>query len=82
MIITLQAIKKDFGIKEIIRSGDLSIDYGDKVGLIGVNGSGKSTLLKMIAGLEPMDGGVRQVRSGTKLVYLPQQPQIEPIDRY
>ncbi len=78
MIITLQAIKKDFGIKEIIRSGDLSIDYGDKVGLIGVNGSGKSTLLKMIAGLEPMDGGVRQVRSGTKLVYLPQQPQIDP----
>jgi ATP-binding cassette subfamily F protein uup len=78
MIITLQGIKKDFGIKEIIRNGDLSIDYGDKVGLIGVNGSGKSTLLKMIAGLEPMDGGNRQVRSGTKLVYLPQQPQIDP----
>lgn len=78
MIITLQAVKKDFGIKEIIRSGNLSIDYGDKVGLIGINGSGKSTLLKMIAGLEPMDGGNRQVRAGTKLVYLPQQPQIDP----
>jgi ATP-binding cassette subfamily F protein uup len=33
------------------------LEEGDKVGLIGTNGSGKSTLLKMIAGMEPIDGG-------------------------
>lgn len=75
-ILTLQGIKKDFGIKEILREASLSIEEGDKVGLIGVNGSGKSTLLKMIAGIESIDGGKRTARSGARIVYLPQQPDV------
>lgn len=77
-IINLQGIKKDFGIKEILREANLIIDDTDKVGLIGVNGGGKSTLLKMIAGIEPIDGGKRLVRSGARIIYLPQQPEIDP----
>ena len=76
-ILTLQNIKKDFGIKEILRDASLSIEPNDKVGLIGVNGSGKSTLLKMIAGIEPTDGGHRIVKSGARIIYLPQQPEID-----
>lgn len=77
-LLTLQSVRKDFGIKEILRSGSLSIENGDKVGLIGTNGSGKSTLLKMIAGLEPIDGGDRWSNPSARLVYLPQQPDIDP----
>nr|MDJ0702178.1 ABC-F family ATP-binding cassette domain-containing protein [Leptolyngbyaceae cyanobacterium MO_188.B28] len=76
-LLTLQSIKKDFGVKEILRDASFSIDPNDKVGLIGVNGSGKSTLLKMMAGIEPIDGGQRLVRSGAKIVYLPQQPDLD-----
>ena len=76
-ILTLQSIKKDFGVKEILRDANFSIDPNDKIGLIGVNGSGKSTLLKMIAGIEPIDGGQRLVKSGAKIVYLPQQPDLD-----
>ena len=76
-ILTLQNIKKDFGIKEILRDASFSIEPNDKVGLIGVNGSGKSTLLKMIAGSEPLDGGQRLVKSGARIIYLPQQPEID-----
>ncbi|MBV8884991.1 MAG: ABC-F family ATP-binding cassette domain-containing protein [Chroococcidiopsidaceae cyanobacterium CP_BM_RX_35] len=76
-IFTLQSVKKDFGIKEILKSANFSLDITDKVGLIGTNGSGKSTLLKMIAGLEPIDGGQFLVNSGSRIIYLPQQPDLD-----
>lgn len=76
-IVTFQSIHKDFGIKEVLREASFSVEPDDKVGLIGVNGSGKSTLLKMIAGLEPIDSGQRLVKSGARIVYLPQQPDVE-----
>ncbi|OCQ96572.1 multidrug ABC transporter ATP-binding protein [Nostoc sp. MBR 210] len=76
-IITLQSVKKDFGIKEILKDANFSIDANDKVGLIGTNGSGKSTLLKMIAGLETFDSGQIITSSGAKIIYLPQQPDLD-----
>jgi ATP-binding cassette subfamily F protein uup len=76
-IFTLQSVKKDFGIKEILKDASFSLDATDKVGLIGTNGSGKSTLLKMIAGLEPIDSGSLMVNSGVRIVYLPQQPELD-----
>ena len=68
-LFTLRSLNKDFGIKEILKDASFSLDEGDKVGLIGANGSGKSTLLKMIAGLEPIDGGEIWVNSGAKIAY-------------
>jgi ABC transport system ATP-binding/permease protein len=76
-IFTLQSIQKDFGIKEILKDASFSLDAGEKVGLIGINGSGKSTLLKMIAGLEPIDGGQIQTNPSVKIIYLPQQPVVD-----
>jgi len=76
-IITLQSVKKDFGIKEILKDASFSLDATDKVGLIGTNGSGKSTLLKMIAGLETLDSGQIVINSGAKIIYLPQQPDVD-----
>ena len=76
-IFTLQSVKKDFGIKEILKDANFSLDATDKVGLIGTNGSGKSTLLKMIAGLESIDSGQILVNSGSQIVYLPQQPELD-----
>ena len=76
-LITFQSVSKDFGIKEVLRDGSFSIEPDDKVGVIGVNGSGKSTLLKMMGGIEPIDSGQRLTKSGARLVYLPQQPDID-----
>ncbi|EAW34791.1 ABC-F family ATP-binding cassette domain-containing protein [Lyngbya sp. PCC 8106] len=76
-IFTLQSVKKDFGIKEILRDANLSLDATDKIGLIGINGSGKSTLLKIIAGLEPIDSGQLLVNSKVKIVYLSQDPDLD-----
>ncbi len=76
-LLALRDIGKDFGIKEILRNASFSIEEGDRVGLIGTNGSGKSTLLKMIAGLEPIDSGEIWKNASSKIVYLPQQPDLD-----
>ena len=76
-LLALRDISKDFGIKEILRDASFSIEDGDRVGLIGTNGSGKSTLLKMIAGLEPIDSGEIWKNASSKIVYLPQQPDLD-----
>ena len=76
-IATLRSVKKDFGIKEILTEASFSLDPADKVGLIGTNGSGKSTLLRILGGLEPIDGGQLLINSGAKIVYLPQQPDLD-----
>ena len=76
-LITFQSVSKDFGIKEVLRDGSFSIEPDDKVGVIGVNGSGKSTLLKMMGGMEPIDSGQRLTKSGARLVYLPQAPDVD-----
>jgi ABC transport system ATP-binding/permease protein len=76
-ILTLRGIRKDFGIKEVLKSADFSLEASDRVGLIGTNGSGKSTLLKMLAGLEPFDSGNMEFNNGIRIVYLPQQPEVD-----
>lgn len=76
-IVTFQSVAKDFGIKEIVRNANFSIDDGEKVGLIGVNGSGKSTLLKMVAGLESIDSGQRLTERNRRTIYLPQMPDLD-----
>ena len=50
-LLTLRSIRKDFGIKEVLKEGNFVLENRDRVGLIGTNGSGKSTLLKMIAAM-------------------------------
>jgi len=76
-IVTLQSVQKQFGLKTLLNQASFSLDILDKVGLIGTNGSGKSTLLKMIAGLEPPDGGQILINSGIRTVYLPQDPDLD-----
>jgi len=76
-IFTLQSVKKEFGTKEILRDANFSLDATDKVGLIGTNGSGPSTLLKMIAGQESIDEGQLWVNPRAKVIYLPQQPNLD-----
>ncbi len=77
-VLTLRSVKKDFGIKEIVRNGSFTLEAGEKVGLIGTNGSGKSTLLKMIGGLESIDDGELTKASGSRIIYLPQDPDLDP----
>lgn len=50
IICNLQNINLNFGEKVIFNDAKLTINQGDRIGLIGLNGHGKSTLFNILAG--------------------------------
>jgi ABC transport system ATP-binding/permease protein len=76
-VLTARSLRKDFGIKEVLREANFTLEAHQKVGLIGVNGCGKSTFLKMLAGIEPIDGGDLWVNSNSSFVYVSQEPELD-----
>ena len=55
--ISIRALRKSFGAKEVLRGIDLDIAAGKSLVLIGGSGTGKSVLLKCVLGLIPADAG-------------------------
>jgi ATP-binding cassette ChvD family protein len=64
--------------REILRNISLSFFPGAKIGVLGLNGSGKSTLLRIMAGVDTEINGEARALAGTKIGYLPQEPQLDP----
>ncbi|MDX2128222.1 MAG: ABC-F family ATP-binding cassette domain-containing protein [Chloroherpetonaceae bacterium] len=77
-VLTVENLKKTFGLRELFKSVSFGMDERDKVGVIGANGCGKSTLLKIIAGEEQADAGRVTTPNGKTVIYLPQDPPFNP----
>ncbi|NDF05523.1 MAG: ATP-binding cassette domain-containing protein [Betaproteobacteria bacterium] len=73
-LITLQSAQLAFGDVALLDHTALSIETGERIGLIGRNGTGKSSLLKILAGMEHLDDGVVQYQQNLKLAYVAQEP--------
>lgn len=78
-IFSMQDVSKTVPPKrQILKNIYLSFFPGAKIGVLGVNGSGKSTLLKIMAGVDKEYDGKAIPLAGTKIGYLPQEPQLDP----
>ena len=72
-MISITNLSKNYGPKILFEKINISINQGEKIGLIGPNGSGKSTLFSLLLGeTEPSSGEVR-VNKNVHIGYLPQE---------
>ena len=78
VVLSCNEIGKSHGARKLFEGLSLTVDDGQRLGLIGPNGSGKTTLLRILAGLETADSGVRSVRKLATVGYVPQDSVFEP----
>lgn len=77
IVLSCKNVSKAYGIEVILKSVTISIDEGERVGLVGPNGAGKSTLLKIITKqLDPDDGEIF-IDKNKKIGYLAQHLSLE-----
>jgi ATPase subunit of ABC transporter with duplicated ATPase domains len=71
-MIRLDNISKQNGHQILFIEASMSIQKGEKVGLVGPNGAGKTTLFRMITGQEQPDDGLVVIDPGMTIGYFSQ----------
>jgi ABC transport system ATP-binding/permease protein len=75
-LLTLVDAELAYGLQPMLDCACLSVEEGERIGLIGRNGTGKSSLLKIIAGLAALDDGEVKRRDGLRTVLVEQEPEL------
>lgn len=72
-LLRLEQLQLAYGTHVLLDRADLTVEKGERLGLVGRNGTGKSTLLKLVAGdFNPDDGNVWRA-PGLKIGVLSQE---------
>ncbi|MBO3285050.1 ABC-F family ATP-binding cassette domain-containing protein [Paenibacillus sp. FSL M8-0228] len=72
-VLQFEDIVKAYGERQILSGATGSLEFGEKVALLGDNGAGKTTLLKLLLGQESVDAGTVQWGTRVEYGYLAQQ---------
>jgi ABC transport system ATP-binding/permease protein len=72
-LVLLKDVHLAFGGAPLLDRVSLTIEPGDRIGLLGRNGAGKSTLLRVIRGAQPADEGEVILRQGMSVAELAQE---------
>lgn len=76
-ILTATNIRHSYGDDIILEGISLSVEPGERIGVVGRNGCGKSTMIKIFAGLLKQDSGKVIVQRGDRVGYLKQDPEFD-----
>ena len=76
-LVRLDQVTKSYDPYLILDEVSLSVEHGDRIGLIGKNGTGKTTLIEIIAGvIEDFKGNISYAKR-LQIGYLSQEPNLE-----
>ena len=78
MLLEINDIEKSYRERKIVSLKKLTLDFGDKITVVGKNGAGKTTLLRMIAGQIAPDAG--RIRSSGRVGVIAQLGRTDPAD--
>ena len=74
----IESLTKSIGDRMLFSDLSLTVEEGDKIGIVARNGSGKTTLLNIICGLDDYDSGKITFSDGIRVGYLSQSPEFDP----
>lgn len=82
MLASIENVYKVFNGEELLKDINLTIENGDRIGLVGINGCGKTTLLSILTGKLDFDKtedgrGSVAVTNSTRIGYLEQHTGLE-----
>ncbi|NVK10489.1 MAG: ATP-binding cassette domain-containing protein [Gammaproteobacteria bacterium] len=72
-LLTLSDAHLAFGTHVLLDGANVSIEAGQKIGLLGRNGAGKSTFLRVIQTEQALDSGELWIRPGVRVASLSQE---------
>jgi ATP-binding cassette subfamily F protein 3 len=67
VIVASDIVKYRGGDLKVLSGASLSVEAGEKIGLVGRNGAGKTTLLEILAGLSEADSGSVECVGGARV---------------
>ena len=77
-IFTMVRVSKFYGPdRKVLDDITLAFLPGAMIGVLGVNGAGKSTLLRIMAGVEEPSSGQADLRAGSTVGFLRQEPDLD-----
>ena len=77
ILLSIQNVTKSFGMNTVLKDINLTLQSGQRMGLVGANGTGKSTLFRLISGqMEPDEGSISIVK-GMRVGLLTQEADIQ-----
>jgi len=72
-VVCFRGVSFGFVTPPLLDRVDISVERGERIGLLGRNGAGKSTLMRLVAGELKADAGMIERQAGTRIARLEQK---------